>query len=161
LEKETEMTNVATFKSSRNSSTALVTIEGMTAREVLLMHTKIKKGGRGAVTAFIENETSYDGYPQYYYQLKKKGVAPIKPRGTKVQELTYVENLEDRIKKLEMEIHAVRVTPSQRALNILSSHMNEIGHRSRVFLCQLISRDTATLTAKQDKWLSDLEARFL
>lgn len=84
------MKNVMQFHSTRTKeerhmqnnqkSTALVVVEDLTEREALIMHTSVKERGRGAVKAFVENETPYESYPKYHYQLKKKGIMPMSKR---------------------------------------------------------------------------------
>ena len=159
-QKETKMSNVETLQTTRQSTqTALVVIDQMSPREALMTHTAIKNQGRGAITAFVKNETSYDSYPKYYYALKKKGVVPFKPRGPRVATVT--ENpLELRIKQLEMQLEASFVTPAKRALEVLYSGLDSISHSSRKFLCSVVQRNSATLSPKQEKWLSDLEAKY-
>lgn len=153
------MDNVATFKTNRDTSTSLVVVDQMSPREALSMHTKVKDQGRGAVKAFVKNDTAYDSYPKYYYALKKKGVVPFNPRGPRVATVT--ENpLELRIKQLEMQLEASFVTPAKRAVEVLYSGLDGISHSSRKFLCSIVQRNSATLSPKQEKWLSDLETKY-
>jgi hypothetical protein len=165
------LTNVATFKSVRNPSTALVVVDNMTTKEALGLHTSVKERGRGAVKQFVEGETIYGSYSHYYYQLKKLGVMPLSQRGKKSTALvgqtkkvsppSVVADLEQRIKQLEMQLQVAKVSPAQRALNILSADLNNLGDKSRIFLCAIVSRNSAGLSAKQEKWMSDLEGRTL
>lgn len=153
------MDNVATFKTNRDTSTSLVVVDQMSPREALSMHTKVKEQGRGAVKSFVKNDTAYDSYPKYYYALKKKGVVPFKPRGPRVAAVT--ENpLELRIQQLELQLQSATLTPSRRALDVLESGLKEIAGNSRKFLCDVIRYDRSSLTDKQEKWLSDLEAKY-
>ena len=153
------MDNVATFKTNRDTSTSLVVVDQMSPREALSMHTKVKEQGRGAVKSFVKNDTAYDSYPKYYYALKKKGVVPFKPRGPRVAAVT--ENpLELRIQQLELQLQSATLTPSRRALDVLGSGLKEIAGNSRKFLCDVIRYDRSSLTDKQEKWLSDLEAKY-
>jgi hypothetical protein len=123
------------------------------------MHTKVKDQGRGAVKSFVKNDTAYDSYPKYYYALKKKGVVPFNPRGPRAATIT--ENpLELRIKQLEMQLEASFVTPAKRAVEVLYSGLDGISHASRKFLCSIVQRNSATLSPKQEKWLSDLETKY-
>lgn len=165
------MTNVATFKTTRNPSTALVVVDNMSPKEALGLHTSVKERGRGAVKQFVEAETIYGNYGSYYYQLKRLGVMPLSHRGKKSTALveqtkkvsppSVVADLEQRIKQLEMQIAIAKVSPAQRALNILSSSLNDLGDKSRMFLCGIVSRNSAGLSTKQEKWMNDLEGRFL
>lgn len=151
------MENVATFKTTRNQSTALVVIDQMSPKDALEMHTAVKNQGRGSVSAFVKNETPYEGYAKYYYELKKKGVVPFKPRGPRKQSYS---PLELRVQQLEMELAASYLTPSKRAMTVLQSALEEVTGSSRKFLCDIIARDRASLSQKQEKWLSDLEVAF-
>lgn len=150
------MDNVATLKTSRDTSTALVVVDQMSPKEALSMHTKVKDQGRGAVKSFVKNDTAYDSYPKYYYALKKKGVVPFNPRGPRVATVT--ENpLELRIQQLEMQLSATQVTPAKRAVELLYSSMDNVTYASRKFLCSIVQRNSATLSPKQEAWLSSLE----
>lgn len=150
------MDNVATFKTNRDTSTSLVVIDQMSPREALSMHTKVKDQGRGAVKSFVKNDTAYDSYPKYYYALKKKGVVPFNPRGPRVATVT--ENpLELRIQQLEMQLSATKITPAKRAVDLLYSSMDNVTYASRKFLCSIVQRNSATLSPKQEAWLSSLE----
>lgn len=163
------MQNVMTFKTSRNESTsatgtALVRVEDMSPREAFLMHTSVKERGRGAVKKFIDHETPYNGYGQYHYQLLKLGVMPMKKRGAKAvvsQDNSVVSALESKIKQLEMQLSLAQVTPANRALDVLNAGFGELHYRSRGFLCSIITKDSASLSPKQEKWLSDLETQYL
>ena len=150
------MDNVATFKTNRDTSTSLVVVDQMSPREALSMHTKVKDQGRGAVKAFVKNDTAYDSYPKYYYALKKKGVVPFNPRGPRAATVT--ENpLELRIQQLEMQLSATKITPAKRAVDLLYSSMDNVTYASRKFLCSIVQRNSATLSPKQEAWLSSLE----
>lgn len=161
------MNNVATFKTTRNTSTALVVVDDMSPMDALKMHTSVKERGRGAVKAFVENETVYDNYRAYHYRLKKIGVMPLSSRKNKPQHAVketlpaVVADLEQKIKQLELQLQAANVTPAQRALDVLSSGLGEINYRSRVFLANLIAKDYASISHKQEKWLADLESKHL
>ena len=159
-QKETNMSNVETLQTTRQSTqTALVVVDQMSPREALMTHTAVKNQGRGAITAFVKNETSYDSYPKYYYALKKKGVVPFNPRGPRVATIT--ENpLELRIKQLEMQLKASSITPAKRAVEVLYSSVDSISYTSRKFLCSIVQRNSATLSPKQESWLSSLEKDF-
>lgn len=165
------MKNVMQFQSTRTKedrhmqgnqkSTALVVVEDLTEREALIMHTSVKERGRGAVKAFVENETPYESYPKYHYQLKKKGIMPMSKRKKSIlptKPLDHTHQLQLKIDQLERQLQVSKQTPAERAINILYSSYKEVGYKSRSFLCSIISKDRATLTDKQEKWLSDLEA---
>lgn len=151
------MNNVATFKTGRDTSTALVVVEQMSPKEALSMHTKVKEQGRGAVKSFVKNDTEYDSYPKYYYALKKKGVVPFNPRGPKVVSSPSKSDLELRIQQLEMQLSAPQITPAKRAVDLLHSSMDNVTYASRKFLCSIVQRNSATLSPKQEAWLSNLE----
>lgn len=151
------MDNVATFKTNRDTSTSLVVVDQMSPREALSMHTKVKDQGRGAVNAFVKNDTAYDSYPKYYYALKKKGVVPFNPRGPKATSSPSKTDLELRIQQLEMQLSAPHVTPAKRAVELLYSSMDNVTYASRKFLCSIVQRNSATLSPKQESWLSSLE----
>jgi hypothetical protein len=164
------MTNVATFKTTRNQSTALIAVDNMPPKEAFRLHVAVKERGRGAVKQFVENETVYDNYRAYHYQLKKLGVMPLSKRGknsavsvkqTQSVADPRIQQLEAQIKQLELQLQTVTVTPAQRALDVLSAGLGEINYRSRVFLAQLIAKDYASISHKQEKWLSDLESKHL
>ena len=146
---------------AKQKSTALVVVEDLTEREALIMHTSVKERGRGAVKAFVENETPYESYPKYHYQLKKKGIMPMSKRkksSLPTKTLGDTRQLQMQIDELKHQLQISKQTPAERAINILYSSYKEIGYKSRSFLCSIISKDRATLTDKQEKWLSDLEA---
>ena len=151
------MDNVATLKTNRDTSTALVVLDQMSSKEALSMHVKVKEQGRGAVTSFVENDTAYGSYPKYYYALKKKGVVPFNPRGPKVAPTKSKTDLELRIQQLEMQLSAPQITPAKRAVDLLYSSMNNVTYASRKFLCSIVQRNSATLSPKQEAWLSSLE----
>lgn len=153
------MDNVTAFKTARNNSTALVVVGEMEPKEALKMHTSVKEQGRGAIQEFVRNETPYEKYGHYYYELKKLGVAPFKPRGPR--KVTDTQSaLEDRIQQLEMQISVLSITPARRAVEVLYHSVDEISHKSRSFLCNIIQRNSANLSPKQEKWLSDLESKL-
>jgi len=157
-QKETKMSNVETLQTTRQSTqTALVVFDQMSPKEALMTHTAVKNQGRGAVTAFVKNETSYDSYPKYYYALKKKGVVPFNPRGPKVAPTKSKTELELRIQQLEMQLSAPQITPAKRAVDLLYSSMDNVTYASRKFLCSIVQRNSATLSPKQEAWLSSLE----
>ena len=157
-QKETKMSNVETLQTTRQSTqTALVVIDQMSPKEALMTHTAVKNQGRGAVTAFVKNETSYDSYPKYYYALKKKGVVPFSPRGPKATSSPSKSDLELRIQQLEMQLSAPQVTPAKRAVCLLHSSMDNVTYASRKFLCSIVQRNSATLSPKQEAWLAGLE----
>ena len=157
-QKEITMSNVETFKTTRQSTqTALVVVDQMSPKEALMTHTSVKSQGRGAVTAFIKNETPYDSYPKYYYELKKKGVVPFKPRGPK-NTVSLRNPLELRIEQLEMQLAISLTSPAKRAMTLLQENLDQVTGKSRRFLCDVVCYDRASLTVKQEKWMSDLEA---
>lgn len=150
------MTNVSNLDTHRNGSTALVVVDQLSKKEVLEMHTSVKGQGRGAISNFVHNDTPYSNYSEYYVALRKKGVAPFKPRGPRKVTNTQVA-LEDRIQQLEMQLAVSSITPAKRALEVLYNGMDNITYTSRKFLCSIIQRNTASLSPKQEKWLSNLE----
>ena len=158
-QKEIEMENVATFKTSRTQSTDLVVVDQMSAKEALAMHTSVKGQGRGAVSSFVKNDTPYDNYPKYYYELKKKGVVPFNPKGPK-NEAPLRDPLELRIEQLEMQLAISLTSPAKRAMALLQENLDYITGKSRRFLCDVVCYDRASLTPKQEKWMSDLEAEY-
>ena len=159
-QKEINMPNVETLKSAPQSTqTSLVVIDQMSPKDALMTHTAVKSQGRGSVTTFVKNETSYESYPAYYYALKKKGVVPFNPRGPRTEVIT--ENpLEVRIRQLEMQLSAPSVTPAKRAVEVLYSSVDSLGYPSRKFLCSIVQRNSATLSPKQESWLANLEQDF-
>ena len=147
------------------SSTALVTIDTMPASEARMLHMEVKNRGRGEVSKFIEYETAHTP-SQYYYRLRKKGVMPFKANSGNKNIVAFkssrshtpeVQELQDKIKQLEMALEVAMVSPAKRALEVLVAGMDEIGFRSRSFLASIVAKDYNTLTPKQEKWLSDLE----
>ena len=159
-QKETKMSNVETLKATPQSTqTALVVIDQMTPKEALMTHTAIKNQGRGAVIAFIKNETPYNSYPKYYYELTKKGVAPFKAQGPKKKAATQ-NNLQLRIEQLEMQLAVSLVSPAKRAMSLLQDSRDQIGGKSRRFLCDVVCYDRSSLTVKQEKWMTDLEETY-
>jgi len=156
-QKETNMDNRATFKTKRNTLTELVVVDQMSAKDALALHTTVKSQGRGSVSSFVKNDTSYDSYPKYYYELKKKGVVPFNPRGPKVPSSSTKTDLELRIQQLEMQLLAPQVTPAKRAVELLYSSMESLTYISRKFLCSVVQHNSATLSPKQEAWLSSLE----
>lgn len=157
--KENNVINVSTINSGNSGSTALVVVDDMSDKEILDLHTSVKKAGRGAIREFVQNETPYNTYGDYYYRLVKKGVAPFKPREEE-HKSTPKTSLEARIEQLERELSFVQTTPAVRAMNILSENLEEVTGRSRKFLCDVVYHDRNHLTEKQNKWLSDLEDCF-
>jgi hypothetical protein len=156
-QKETKMSNVETFKTTRQSTqTALVVVDQMSPKEALMMHTSVKSQGRGAVKSFIKNETPYDSYWGYYYELKKKGVVPFNPKGPK-NKISLRNPLELRIEQLEMQLAISLTSPAKRAMTLLQENLEHIVGKSRRFLCDVVCYDRASLTPKQEKWMSDLE----
>jgi hypothetical protein len=151
------MDNVTTFKTILDTPTSLVVVDQMSPREALSMHTKVKGQGRGAVKAFVKNDTAYDSYPKYYYALKKIGVVPFNPRGPKVTSSPSKTDLEFRIQQLELQIAVSSITPAKRAVELLCSSMDNISYTSRKFLCSVVQRNSATVSPKQEAWLSGLE----
>jgi hypothetical protein len=155
-----------------STSTALVTLDNMPAPEARLLHMEVKNRGRGELTKFIKYETAHTR-GQYYYRLRKKGVMPFKKTeaGNKNTVVSFkssrnvadprIQQLEAQIKQLELQLEAANVTPAQRALDVLAAGMGEISYRSRVFLAQLIAKDYASISHKQEKWLADLESKHL
>ena len=75
-------------------------------------------------------------------------------------EATEVQKLQAKVEQLEMALQVAMVTPAQRALQVLVSGMGEITFRSRSFLASVVAKDYSTLSPKQEKWLSDLEAKY-
>ena len=149
-----------------DNSNAMVVVSNMTASEALAMHTSVKNQGSGSVIKFIKSDTPYTDYKGYYRELSKLGVMPFsspKPvkTKTKVAKLPAVQNpLEARIQQLEMLLEAATVTPSKRAMDLLVDHMDDVDSKSRRFLCDVVGRNSNSLTAKQEKWLCDLENLF-
>lgn len=151
-----------------SNNTALVTIDTMPSAEARMLHMEVKNRGRGAVGNFIKYETAHTSN-QYYYRLRKKGVMPIAPsRGNNGSVVEFkssravssqVRELESKIVQLEMALQVASITPAMRALAVLNSNMDSIGHRSRLFLASLIGKNLGKLTEKQETWLSDLERK--
>ena len=151
-----------------SNSTALVTIDNMPAAEARMLHMEVKNRGRGEVTKFIKYETAHTPN-QYYYRLRKKGVMPFKASNNsknsvvpfKSSRNNQLQDLSKKIEQLEMQLSAAMTTPAQRALQILQGSLDEITTTSRKFLCSVISYDRASLSPKQEKWMSDLETKHL
>lgn len=158
--KETNMDNLATLKTERDTLTDLVVVDQMSAKDALALHTTVKSQGRGSVNSFVKNDTSYDSYPKYYYELKKKGVVPFKPRGPKVPSSSTETDLELRIQQLEMQLLVPQVTPAKRAVEVLYKGVDNLSYPSRKFLCSIVQRNSATLSPKQESWLDNLEQDF-
>lgn len=158
------MDNVATFKTTRQKSKALVVVEEMDPKEALKMHTSIKKQGKGAITEFIYAETPYKNYGGYYYQMKKLGVMPINPRGSGEKKVSHhdTDPLENRIRQLEEQLQGMNTSAGQRAAKIAASAYEQLNYKSRKFLGDMISKDLPAhrLSYKQDGWLSSLEKQF-
>ena len=149
-----------------SNNTALVTLDTMPASEARMLHMQVKNRGRGEVSKFIKYETAHTSN-QYYYRLRKKGVMPLKSDNKNIvafkstrNETTEVQKLQAKVEQLEMALQVAMVTPAQRALQVLVSGMGEITFRSRSFLASVVAKDYSTLSPKQEKWLSDLEAKY-
>jgi hypothetical protein len=160
------MENVATFKTSREKSTALVAIENLTPREALEMHTSVKNRGAGSVTSFINSETPYTKN-QYYYYMRKLGVMPFKTRNTSNKSVAKtgdkLSQLEQKLKMLEAQIEASNISTGKRAAAIVHVAFDELNNSSRKFLGDMIAKDLPAykMSYKQEKWLSNLEQRFI
>jgi len=156
------MDNVTNFSSTR--SKALVVVDDMDPVDALKMHTYIKSQGRGAITEFVENETPYGTYGNYYYRMKKIGVMPMNPRGSKGknQQKQQSSPLEDRIKQLEMQLESLNASTGHRAAKIAAAAYEQLNYKTRKFLGDMIAKDlpTHTLSYKQEAWLSNLEDKF-
>lgn len=141
-------------------STALIRVDTMEPREALRQHVQVKEGGKGAILNFVENETIYPAYGQYYYQLKKIGVVPFRKSGVDMEapETRYEPTLEEQVRELKRQLAVAKMSPAKRAVEVLYGQFDRLGTHSRSFLCTLIAYDLAKLTAKQEKWLSDLES---
>lgn len=140
-------------------NTALIRIDTMEPREALRQHVQVKEGGKGAIVNFVQNETVYPAYGQYYYQLKKLGVVPFRKSGvaTEAPEMHYEPTLEEQVQELKRQLAVAKMSPAKRAVDVLYGQFERLGTRSRSFLCTIIAYDRAHLTAKQEKWLKDLE----
>lgn len=125
---------------------ALVVVSDMTAKEALDMHSRVKSKGHGAISEFVENDTPYDSYSEYYVELKKKGVVPFKRRKTT---------------KLVLQPQQRVDSPANRAINILKDHLNSLDTKSRMFLCSIVSYNNQSLTFKQERWVANLEYKYL
>lgn len=159
-QEKTKMANVETLNTTHNSTqTALVVVDHMSPKDALMTHTSVKSQGRGAVTDFIKNETPYDSYPKYYYELKKKGVVPFKPRGPK-NKADLRNPLEIRIEQLEKQLALSLTSPAERAMTLLKDNLDQVTGKSRRFLCDVVCYDRVSLTPKQEKWMSDLELEY-
>ena len=147
---------------THKKSTALIRVDIMEPREALRQHVQVKENGRGAIINFVENETIYPAYGQYYYQLKKLGVVPFRKSGvaTASPEMHKELSLEEQVLELKRQLAAAKVSPAKRAINVLYHHFEQLGVRSRSFLCTIVAQDRSTLSNKQEKWLSDLESRI-
>lgn len=155
-----------------NTGTALITLDNINPKQALNMHLEVKERGRGELGKFIKYETAHTPN-QYYYRMRKKGVMPFKSRKSDAANIVsfkssrnevvnpQVRELESKLKQLELQLQAMSVTPAQRAMSVLSSGLDEIGYRSRSFLATIIAKNSATISAKQEKWLSDLESQYL
>lgn len=149
-----------------SNNTALVTLDTMPASEARMLHMEVKNRGRGEVSKFIKYETAHTSN-QYYYRLRKKGVMPLKSDNKNIvafkstrNEMTDVQKLQAKVDQLEMQLEASFVTPAKRAVEVLYSGLDGISHSSRKFLCSIVQRNSATLSPKQEKWLSDLETKY-
>jgi hypothetical protein len=144
-------------------STALIRVDTMAPLDALSQHIRVKEGGRGAIHNFVENETIYPEYGHYYYQLKKLGIAPFRKSGvaTEAPKMPYEPTLEEQVQELKRQLAMAKVSPAKRAVDVLYGQFDRLGSRSRSFLCTIIAYDRAHLTAKQEKWLKDLEDKNL
>ena len=156
-----------------NTGTSLVTLDNINPKQALNMHLEVKERGPGELAKFIQYETAHTP-GQYYYRMRKLGVMPFKSRGSNKNVIefksrrTEVVVPEDRIERLEKEVQqlkqllsSVSLSPSQRALTLLSGHSDQLNYKSKKFLASIISRDTASLSAKQEAWMSNLERQYL
>lgn len=165
--------NVFAFKTSRTEkeeepqvnpkSKSLIRVEDLSPLEAFALHTTVKEKGRGSIKVFVEHETPYTSYGGYYYQLKKLGVVPLRKgfSGVVVEALEVQKEptLEEQVLELKRQLAAAKMSPAKRAVDVLYGQFDSLGTRSRSFLCTIIAHDRAHLTAKQEKWLSDLENR--
>lgn len=160
--KEADMDNVATFKTTRDTSKALVVVENMNPREALELHTSVKEQGKGAIGKFVKNDTPYSSYGNYYYQMKKLGVMPMKPRKKADAPQTKETQLEVRIQQLEKQLQTLNTTVGKRAALVAAAGFDDLNYRTRKFLGDMITKDLPThkLSVKQEEWLSSLETRF-
>ena len=157
-----------------NIGTALITLDNVSPKQALNMHLEVKERGRGELSKFIKYETEHTR-SQYYYRMRKLGVMPFKSRDDnknvvefKSRRTDLVAPQKDRIEQLEKEVQelkkllsSVSLSPSQRALTLLSGHSEQMNYKSQKFLASIISRDPATLSYKQEAWMSSLEQQYL
>jgi hypothetical protein len=155
-----------------STSTALVTLDDMNPKQALNLHLEAKERGRGELGKFIKHETAHTPN-QYYYRLRKKGVMPLKAHNGGTQNIVSfktaykepvapeVKDLEEKLRQLELQLHNLSVTPAKRAMAVLSSAIDEIEYRSRSFLATIVAKNCASLSVKQEKWLADLESKYL
>lgn len=153
------------------TGTALITLDQMEPSEAKLLHLEVKNRGRGAITEFIRHETNHSS-GQYYYRMRKMGVMPFKApekknvvefksRRTEVSSQDRVAQLEKEIAQIKNLLAVVSITPSQRAIKVLSSAEDDLDPRSRKFLGSIIANNFASLSPKQQKWMADLESRYI
>jgi hypothetical protein len=152
------------------TGTALITLDQMDPSEAKLLHLEVKGRGRGELTKFIKYETDHSKN-QYYYRMRKMGVMPFKGSSQNVLEFKSRRNVtpeQSRIDQLEFELQQLKqmfgqmsVSPAERAINLLSQVGADIDVRSRKFLGSIVAKDYQTLTQKQQKWMTDLEGRYL
>ena len=153
------------------ANTSIVTIDDMKPADLRLMHLEVKNRGRGAMSEFIQHETPYTK-SQYYYRMRQKGVMPFKGQSDKnVLEFkgkggvpanqSRIEQLEFELEQIKQLFNKMSVTPAERAIGLLSKVGTELDDLSRKFLGGVIAKDYATLSPKKQKWMSDLEARYL
>jgi hypothetical protein len=153
-----------------NTGTSLIILDQMDPSEAKLLHLEVKGRGRGELTKFIQYETDHSKN-QYYYRMRKMGVMPFKSSSHNVLEFKSRRNVtpeQSRIDQLEFELQQLKqmfgqmsVSPAERAIRLLSQVGADIDVRSRKFLGSIVAKDYQTLTQKQQKWMTDLEGRYL
>lgn len=153
-----------------STGTALITLDQMDPAEAKLLHLEVKSRGKGELTKFIQYETDHSKN-QYYYRMRKLGVMPFKSSTQNVVEFKSRRNVtpeQSRIDQLELELQQLKqmlgqmsVSPAERAIKLLSQVGANIDVRSRKFLGSVVAKDYQTLTQKQQKWMTDLECRYL
>lgn len=153
-----------------STGTALITLDQMDPAEAKLLHLEVKSRGKGELTKFIQYETDHSKN-QYYYRMRKLGVMPFKSSTQNVVEFKSRRNVtpeQNRIEQLELELQQLKqmlgqmsVSPAERAIKLLSQVGADIDVRSRKFLGSVVAKDYQTLTQKQQKWMTDLECRYL
>ena len=152
------------------TGTALITLDQMDPSEAKLLHLEVKGRGRGELTKFIKYETDHSKN-QYYYRMRKMGVMPFKSsqnvvefksrRNNISEESSRIEALEAEIKQLKAMLAGNQTTPAQRAISLLSNSYEDLSYNSRKFLSSVVSKNPASLSAKQQKWMDDLEMRHI